>query len=144
MNIMKLRTLLKILIPLATAGVLALVAYIWLGLGPYVQGSINYNLDGTLPPGSTLAIELRDTSYQDASSRILIRRVIVDPGPPPHSFKINYGSLAIDASATYSVSVRVEGPNTELFFINDIAHDVITGGNPKRVDIELVPVLPLP
>lgn len=141
---MKPKIFLKVLAPLAIVGILAFVAYIWLGSGSYVRGSITYDIAGDLPPGSVLSIELRDTSYQDVSSRTLVRRVIVDPGPPPHSFKISYGPLEIDDSATYSVGVRIEGPDKDLFFINDTAHDVITRGNPKRVDIELVPVLPLP
>lgn len=97
-----------------------------------------------MPAGSTLQIKLRDTSHQDASSIVVFKQALTDPGPPPHSFRINYGSLGIIDSAIYSVSVRVEGPEGELFFINDTVHEVITRDNPKWVDIELVPALPLP
>lgn len=91
-----------------------------------------------------MTIELRDTSYQDASSITIARQVIADPGSPPHNFKIGYGSLSIESRATYSIGVRIEGPADELFFINDTSYEVITRGNPKKADIELVPVLPLP
>lgn len=131
----------------ATLGVilavlLALLAYDRLGFGTNVRGSINYEVQGELPAGSQLIIELLDTSYQDAPSITVVRQVVADPGPPPHKFDIDYGSAEIDSSSTYSVGVRIEGPAEELFFINDTAHDVITRGNPKRVDIDLVPVLP--
>lgn len=140
---MKPLTILWVALGLILAVLLALLVYNRLGFGTNVRGSINYQIQGELPAGSQLIIELRDTSYQDAPSITVVRQVVADPGPPPHRFDIDYGSAAIDGSNTYSIGVRIEGPAGELFFINDIAHDVITGGNPKQVDIDLVPVLPL-
>ncbi|MCE2512796.1 MAG: YbaY family lipoprotein [Acidimicrobiia bacterium] len=44
----------------------------------------------------------------------------------------------IDSRNTYSVSARIEESDGRLAFINDTAYDVITRGNPKKVDMVLV------
>ena len=50
----------------------------------------------------------------------------------------------INSRNTYSVSARIEESDGRLAFINDTAYDVITGGNPDRVDMVLVLVEPPP
>ena len=117
---------------------LGFLVYDWLGLGTNVRGSINYELEGPLPSGSSLVIELRDTTHQDASSKLIVRQIIADPPPPPHSFKLSYGSAEINASSTYSIQVKIKDSNGRLLFTNDTSSDVITGGHSKRIDLELV------
>ena len=119
---------------------LGFLVYDWLGLGTNVRGSINYELEEPLPPGSSLLIELRDTTYQDAPSELILHQIIVDPPPPPHSFKLSYGSAEIDASSVYSIQAKIKDSTGRLLFINDTSYDVITGGHSKRVDLELVSV----
>lgn len=142
---MKASTRLKIIAPLVAVTILlSLLAYFWLGSEPRIQVAVNYEINQDLPPGSTLVVELRDDSSRGSSGDLLIRRVVVNPGSPPHSLEVAYGSLEIDEAITYSLGVRVEGPNNELFFVNDTTHKVITQGNPQEVTVELVQVLELP
>ncbi len=137
---MRASTALRIVIGLGLIVLLGFLAYDWLGLGSSVRGSINYELEEPLPSGSRLIIELRDTSYQDASSKLIVRQIIADPPPPPHSFKLGYGSVEVDTSSTYSIQAKIEDANRRLLFINETAYDVITGGHSKKVDLELVSV----
>ena len=89
-------------------------------------------------------MQVRDTSYADAVAELVAEQVITDPGQVPISFEVDYDPGDIDSGNTYSVSARIEEADGRLAFINDTAYDVITRGNPKRVDMVLVLVQPPP
>ena len=75
---------------------------------------------------------------------MIAEQIISDPGQVPISFDVGYDPDDIESRNTYSVSARIEESDGRLAFINDTAHDVITRGNPKRVDMVLVLVEPPP
>ena len=127
------------------AGVLVLLAGLLMYFarpGPAVSGVITYD-DVSLPEGSKLFLSIRDVTYADAPSITIAEEVIVDPGPPPLSFRIAYDSADIDPRNVYSVGARISGPEDQLFFINDTAFEVITRGKPSRVEMDLVTVVPI-
>ena len=63
----------------------------------------------------------------------------------PIDFDLRYVSDEIDDRNTYSISaVITEGDGPRMAFTNDTAYDVITRGNPRRVDMTLVMVEPPP
>ena len=115
-----------------------------LGTGSSVTGTVTYSERIELTPGATLIVQIRDTSYADASAELIAEQVISDPGQVPIKFEVSYDRDDIDSRNTYSVSARIEESDGRLAFINDTAYDVITGGNPKKVNMVLVLVEPPP
>ena len=115
------------------------------GLGDTaVTGTVTYRERIALTPGATLTVQIRDTSYADASAELIAEQVITDPGQVPIKFKVPYDPDDIDSGNVYSVSARIEESDGRLAFISDTAYDVITRGNPKKVDMVLVLVEPPP
>ena len=108
----------------------------------FVSGTITYRERITLAPEMTVVVELRDVSLADAAAPLIASRTIRNPGQVPISFRLPYDLEDISPRNTYGVSARIEEPDGRLIFANDTAHDVITGGNPSRVDMVLVLVQP--
>ena len=115
-----------------------------LGTGSSVTGTVTYSERIELTPGATLIVQVRDTSYADAGSELIAEQVISDPGKVPIKFEVDYDRDDINSHNTYSVSARIEESDGRLAFINDTAYDVITRGNPKKVNMVLVLVEPPP
>ena len=112
--------------------------------GPSVSGTITYREHIVLSPGAVVTVRLADTSYADGPSELIAEQVISDPGQIPIEFRVPYAQETIDPRNTYSISVRIEEDDGRLAFVNDTAYEVITGGNPTRVDMVLVMVEPPP
>ena len=115
-----------------------------IGSSSSVSGTVTYRERIALTPDATLIVQIRDTSYADASAELIAEQVISDPGQVPIKFKVPYDPDDVDSGNTYSVSARIEESDGRLAFINDTAHDVITGGHPEWVDMVLVLVEPPP
>ena len=109
-----------------------------------VSGTVTYRERITLTPGATLEVSLRDVSLQDAAAPLIARQTISDPGQVPIKFKVEYNKDDIDSRNTYGVSARIVESDGRLAFTNDTAYDVITRGNPSKVDMLLVLVQPPP
>ena len=105
-----------------------------------VTGTVTYWERIALSPGATLEVQLRDVSLQDAASRLIAEQVIQNPGQVPIKFKIEYTRDDLDPRNTYAVQARIQESDGRLAFINDTAYDVITRGNPDKVDMLLVMV----
>ena len=97
-----------------------------------------------LTPGAVLIVELRDVSYQDASSILIARQTISSPGQVPIDYEVKFNRDDINSRNTYGISARIVESDGRLAFTNDTAHDVITRGNPDRVNMVLVLVEPPP
>ena len=89
-------------------------------------------------------VEIRDVSYADAAAPLIARQTIPGPGQVPIDFKVEYNRDDIDSRNTYSVSAKIVESDGRLAFTNDTAHEVITHGNPNKVDMVLVLVQPPP
>ena len=109
-----------------------------------VSGTVTYRERLALSPGAQLVVELRDVSYADVASTLIARQTISDPGQVPIKFKVEYNRDDIDSRNTYAVSAKIIESDGRLAFTNDTAYDVITGGNPDKVDMLLVLVQPPP
>ena len=109
-----------------------------------VSGAVTYRERLDLSPGAKLVVELRDVSYADAASTLIARQTISDPGQIPIKFKVEYNRDDIDSRNTYAVSAKIIESDGRLAFTNDTAYDVITRGNPNKVDMLLVLVKPPP
>ena len=109
-----------------------------------VSGTVSYRERLALTPGAKLVVELRDVSYQDAAAPLIARQTISDPGQVPIKFKVEYNRDDIRSRNVYAVSAKIIEGDGRLAFTNDTAYDVITRGNPSKVDMLLVLVQPPP
>ena len=109
-----------------------------------VSGTVTYRERLALTEGASLEVEIRDTSYADASAPLIARQTISSPGQVPIKFRVGYNRDDIEPRNIYSVSARIIEADGRLAFTNDTAYDVITRGNPSRVDMLLVLVQPPP
>ena len=109
-----------------------------------ITGTVTYRERIALTPGAVVTVQLRDTSLQDVASVLIAEQVITNPGQVPIAFDVRYNEDDIDPRNTYSISARITESDGRLAFINDTAYDVITWGNPTRVDMVLVIVQPPP
>ena len=109
-----------------------------------VSGTVTYRERLALSSGASLVVELRDVSYADAPSTLIARQTINDPGQVPIEFEVEYNRDDIDSRNTYSISADIIESDGRLAFTNDTAYEVITRGNPDKVDMVLVLVQPPP
>ena len=109
-----------------------------------VRGTVTYRERLALTPGAKLVVELRDVSYADAAAPLIARQTISGPGQVPIEFRVGYNRDDIDSRNVYSISARVIESDGRLAFTNDTAYEVITRGNPSKVDMVLVLVQPPP
>ncbi len=109
-----------------------------------VSGTVAYRERIALTEAASLVVEIRDTSYADASAPLIARQTISGPGQVPIKFSVGYNRADIDSRNTYSLSARIIEADGRLAFTNDTAYDVITRGNPSKVDMLLVLVQPPP
>ena len=83
-------------------------------------------------------------SLADAAAPLIARQTIANPGQVPIEFKVEFNREDIKSRNTYAIQARIIESDGRLAFINDTAYDVITRGNPSRVDMLLVLVQPPP
>ena len=109
-----------------------------------VSGTVTYRERLALTADAMLIVDLRDVSYADAAAPLIARQTIDGPGQVPIKFKVEYSRQDIDSRNTYSISARIVESDGRLAFTNDTAYEVITHGNPDKVDMLLVLVQPPP
>ncbi len=109
-----------------------------------IEGSVTYRERLALTPGARLVVELRDVSLADAAAPLIASRTITNPGQVPIDFRLSYDSADINPRNTYSVRATIFETDGQMAFTNDTAYEVITRGNPDRVDMRLVMVQPPP
>ena len=109
-----------------------------------VSGTVTFRERLALTKGATLKVELRDTSLADAAAPLIASQTISGPGLVPIPFRVEYNKGDIDPRNTYSISASIIESDGRLAFTNDTAYEVITRGNPNRIDMVLVLVQPPP
>ncbi len=109
-----------------------------------VSGTVTYRERLALTPGATLIVELRDVSYADGPAPLIARQTISGPGQVPIKFEVEYHREDISPRSRYSISAKIVESDGRLAFTNDTVHEVITHGNPDKVDMLLVLVQPPP
>ena len=103
-----------------------------------ISGSIRYKNSCQLPTGSKLTIQIRDVSYQDSPSPLIAEQETANPGSSPFKFELKYDSSDIKARNLYDISGKINAPDGKLLFINDTSYEVITRGNPVKVNLPLI------
>ena len=131
---------------------------------PERTGANQRDLGGNVRPRTRrIGKRLRDLSgavgpysgrnpHSGAEGRIVCRRPgsvdrppdYLGPGQAPIEFEVAYSREDIDSRNRYSVSARIVESDGRLAFVNDTAYEVITHGNPDKVDMLLVLVEPPP
>ena len=105
-----------------------------------VTGTITFDGDPDIPAGAVVTVELRDVSYQDASSKLIASQTIDEPERFPLDFAVTYDPNDIDSRATYGLQISITLQD-RLIYVNDTAFDVLTRGNPGRgVDVWVIAV----
>ena len=83
-------------------------------------------------------------SYADGPAPLIARQTISGPGQVPIKFKVGYNREDISSRSRYSISAKIVESEGRLAFTNDTVYEVITHGNPDKVDMLLVLVQPPP
>ena len=109
-----------------------------------VEGTVTSRERLALTPDASLVVELRDVSYADAAAPLIASQTISAPGKVPIEFRVEYNRDDVDPMSTYAISAKIVESDGRLAFTNDTAYEVITRGNPDRVDMVLVLVQPPP
>jgi putative lipoprotein len=105
-----------------------------------VMGTVGFMQPLEIPSGSTLTVQLQDTSLQDVAAIVLGETVITDFLVIPIPFSVSYDPTDIDTSFIYSISARITDGAGNLIFINTTAYNVITNGSPSVVEVIVEPV----
>jgi putative lipoprotein len=105
---------------------------------PVLKGTVGYRERIALPPDSMLVVSLTDTSPVIVTTRIIAEAVLrVDGKQPPIPFELPYDRARIASERSYGVRAAIRSGDRILFETSG-AYPVITRGNPKRVELQLV------
>jgi len=105
-----------------------------------IEGEIYWEDGGTLPPGSTVSVQIVNASLADATET-LTQASFEAQGSPPTEFFVEYEESAVDDRMNYSATVRIEDPDGNLLYITQTAQFVIQQGQvvePIRILVEPV------
>ena len=105
-----------------------------------VSGTVTIRQRAALPSTAVLTVKLVDVSRTDASATTVVeRRVDIAGKQAPFSFDMAYDRTKVVDRNRYAVQAEIQDSG-RLLYITDTSYPVITQGNPKTVEITLVPV----
>ena len=105
-----------------------------------VAGTVSYRQRSALPPTAVIIVKLVDVSRADAPSTTIVERRIDAAGKQvPIPFDFAYDRRKIDERNRYVIQAEIRDGD-KLLFITDTSYPVITQGNPRTVDVVVVPV----
>ncbi len=105
-----------------------------------VAGTVAYRQRAALPPTAVLTVSLIDISRQGAPAVTIAEQRIETRGQQqPFNFGFAYDRTKIVERNRYSIRAQITD-GERLLFTSDTNHPVITQGNPRNVDIVVVPV----
>lgn len=103
-------------------------------------GSIALQAASPLPADAVLTIRAQDTARADAPALTLAEQRIGLAGTPlPIPFKLTIDRDLMGKNAQITIAARIERKG-KLLYINDSIHPALRDGQPRQVDIMLVPV----
>ncbi|MBP5997889.1 MAG: YbaY family lipoprotein [Azonexus sp.] len=105
-----------------------------------IGGSVTWQATSPLPPDAVLIIRVQDTARADAPALTLADQRL-DPGgrQVPIPFRLTIDRDLIGKNAQITIAARIERKG-KLLFISDSIHRAFSDGQPRQVDIKLVPV----
>ncbi len=105
-----------------------------------VSGTVTYRQRSALPSTAVLTVKIVDVSRADVSSTVIAEQRIDTAGKQvPIPFDMAYDRSRIQDRNRYAVQAEIRDGG-RLLFITDTSYPVITQGNPRSVDINVVPV----
>lgn len=105
-----------------------------------VSGTVTYRQRSALPPTAVLTVKIIDVSRQDVSATVIAEQMITTAGKQvPIPFDMAYDRSKIQDRNRYAVQAEIRDGG-RLLFITDTSYPVITQGNPRSVEITVVPV----
>jgi len=105
-----------------------------------VSGTVTYRQRSALPPSAMLSVTIIDVSRADAPSTIIAEQRTPTAGKQvPFSFDLAYDKAKVQERNRYAVRAEIRDGD-RLLFTTDTNYPVITQGNPRNVEITLVPV----
>ena len=105
-----------------------------------VSGTVAYRERMTLPPDAEVRVQLSDVSRPDAAATVIAEtRVAPEGRQVPLPFELRHDPAKIDPGHSYAVRATIRAGG-RLLFTTQVAHHVITRGNPDRVALMLVRV----
>lgn len=105
-----------------------------------ISGTVTYRQRSALPATAVLTVKLVDVSRQDVSSTTIAEQRIETAGKQvPFSFEMAYDRSKIVERNRYAVQAEIRDSG-RLLFITDTNYPVLTQGNPRTVEIVVVPV----
>ena len=107
-----------------------------------VTGTVTYREPLTLTSDARLVVEIWDVSLIEPESKLIARQEIPNPGQVPIEYQVEYHRQDIVPKSTYAINARIIEADFSLAFISAAAHEVITHGNPDKVDLVLAMVPP--
>jgi uncharacterized lipoprotein YbaY len=105
-----------------------------------VSGTVTYMARMALPPEAVVDVQLQDVSRADAKAAVIAEdKITVGERQVPIPFELKVDAAKIEPSHTYAVRARilVDG---EIRFASEQAYNVLTKGNPAKVEIVVKPV----
>jgi putative lipoprotein len=103
-----------------------------------VTGTVTYREKIALPPDAMVEVRLLDVSKQDAPGDVVNEQTILNPGQPPIPFAVEYDPARIVSDHRYAIQARIS-VGGELKYTNQSAYNVITNGNPTKVEVVVEP-----
>lgn len=105
-----------------------------------ISGTVTYRQRIALPPTAVLTVRLEDVSRADASATIVSEQRIETAGKQvPIPFDLVFDWKKIQERNRYSVRAEITDGG-RLLYVSDTASPVLTQGNPRTVDITVVPI----
>lgn len=104
-----------------------------------VTGSISYRERIALTDAAIVEVDLADVSIDDGPAKVVSTQRIRSPGQVPVHFKLEYPAARIDPTHRYTIQARIR-EGDRLVFATDTAYPVITEGNPRIVEVLVVPI----
>ena len=107
-----------------------------------MSGTVTYRERVALPPDAIAEIQILDATVANANAPPVASVTVASRGTQvPLSFSLPYDARRIDKSHLYTIRASIAS-KSEVLFASDIAHGVITQGNPTRVELVLSRVDP--
>lgn len=107
-----------------------------------VSGTVSYMMRITLPRSAIIEVQLLDVSRADAPATVLAEeKITLGDRQVPVPFELKFDPGKIDPKHMYSVNARIL-VDSQLRFISDQLHAVLTQGNPARVELMVKQVPP--
>jgi putative lipoprotein len=104
---------------------------------PAVTGTVSYREPIALPHDAVIEVSLLDVSLMDVAAKLISKQTITPEQSVPIPFKLHYDPQDIDQRMTYAVQARILDGEDKLLFVTDISYQVLTRGQPDRVDLVL-------